>query len=357
MLLFPPLAGEAARFWPAANHHVLWGWKRDEGPLSRAVYFSGQLQLQPSGLALTNPVFFYKHRCARAAAARLAGLLSRARQHEDLVGPVRLAVRPAVDGLAVLRFAFGSPGPEDRDRIHRLQLRRPRLSLGEPAAVADAGRPRLAGLFPVDLYAGSGMSYEAGIPTLCDMHDAFGVDDHEHSGFTFGDRDPLPSRLAVDLTGTLRSFCAVHVAALWADPSPAQQTVAELCRAGAIRQVLSDNVDNLLAKVGVPFRRTRGSGVFNERFAYQPSASTLLVVGVAADRRQIIRQARGRRCRVVVVDPCLRVSPRVQHLNYLRRGDTFHRTTADNFFAAVRERLGIPLPATASSSSRSEAAS
>src|SRR5438045_865783 len=35
----------ARAFWPRANRHVLWGWKRDAGDASRLVYFSGDLTL------------------------------------------------------------------------------------------------------------------------------------------------------------------------------------------------------------------------------------------------------------------------------------------------------------------------
>jgi hypothetical protein len=63
------------------------------------------------------------------------------------------------------------------------------------------------------------------------------------------------------------------------------------------------------------------------------------VVGVAADRREIVRQARARRMRIVVVNPCSRVSPRVQHLNYVRPHDAFYRVTADEFFAALLPRV------------------
>jgi DNA-binding NarL/FixJ family response regulator len=88
----------------------------------------------------------------------------------------------------------------------------------------------------------------------------------------------------------------------------------------------------MLCKVDVPFTRTRGSGVFNEKFPVEFRTGTLLVVGIAADRRQIIAQARQKRMNVIVVDPCMKVSHGVQHLNYLRATDRFYRCTADTFF-------------------------
>ena len=191
------------------------------------------------------------------------------------------------------------------------------------------------------------MSYEAGLPTLCDMHDAFCLDDHEGDRFTVGRSDKLPSWLGEDPEAAVRGFCDLHLRALSAVPTYAQQVIADLHRHGGISTVMSDNVDNLLCKVDVPFVRTRGSGVFNERFPAEFATRTLVVVGVAADRRQIVRQGRARRMRVVVVNPCSRVSPRVQHLNYLRPGDLFYRTTAEEFFTALGEEAREPIAAAA----------
>ena len=138
--------------------------------------------------------------------------------------------------------------------------------------------------------------------------------------------------LSEDPAHTIRNFCKLAVLALSAKPSRAQRTIAKLVRAGEIKQVLSDNVDNMLTKVGVPFHRTRGSGVFNEKFPVKFQTNTLLVVGVAADRRQIISQARKAGLKIIVVDPCGKVSHGVQHLNYMKKEDLFYRWTADKFF-------------------------
>src|SRR5207344_692692 len=143
----------------------------------------------------------------------------------------------------------GAPTAADRDRIRRLQLRRPRpgiraAELPEPLPLTDLGR-----WLPFDLYAGSGVSYEAGLPTLCDMHDAFCLDDHAGERFTFGAADQLPAWLATDANAAFRRFCRLHVDALAAQPTTAQRTMADLFRRGLIGTVMSDNVDNLLCKV------------------------------------------------------------------------------------------------------------
>lgn len=236
-------------------------------------------------------------------------------------------------GSGIVSFAFGHPSDEDADRVSRLLQRRPRRKWvhGEmPVAITDVREAFR--LFPVDAYVGSGLSYECGLPTLCQVHDAFCLDDHQAGSFTFGSADRLPDWLAADPEATILSFCNLGVMAVSAEPSRAQQTISDLFKSGSIRQVLSDNVDNMLCKVDVPFTRTRGSGVFNEKFPVEFRTGTLLVVGIAADRRQIIAQARQKRMNVIVVDPCMKVSHGVQHLNYLRATDRFYRCTADTFF-------------------------
>jgi hypothetical protein len=164
------------------------------------------------------------------------------------------------------------------------------------------------------------------------MHDFFCLDDRLNNSFTFGVADQLPLWLAKDPEKTISNFCSLHTKALTAKPSTAQNIIAEMWRRGHIKQIFSDNVDNMLAKVKVPFERTRGSGVFNERHPTEFKTKTLLVVGVAADRREIIKQARSRRMNVIVVDPCGRVSHGVQHHNFIKAKDHFVRLTANDYF-------------------------
>jgi NAD-dependent SIR2 family protein deacetylase len=220
----------------------------------------------------------------------------------------------------------------DLDKVKRLKLRRPRRRIIQPDFPPPVRTRPDESLFPADVYVGSGLSYEAGLPTLCDMHDAFAVDCEESNGFMTGARDWLPHALAEDVVGRLRSFCRVHSQAVVAEPTAAMQTIAELANAGLVRRIFTDNVDNLLSKVNVPFERVRGSGVFNERYEARFASPSLLVIGVAADRRQIIRQARQRDMRIVVVNPCRKVSPNVTHLDYLTRQDVFYKTEAKSFF-------------------------
>ena len=337
--LIPLLDPSNQSFWAKANTNVLWGWKRDNGRHSRMVYYSAKIIQTPEGIAATNHFFFYKHRTFESDAEYLYEQLDKScNELTNLIDDCHLSFASTkYKGFSVIKFTVGKPADGDHDRVRRLQMRKPRKNLGNndypiPNAVPQDTIP----LLPFDLYLGSGVSYEAGLPTLCHIHDYFCLDDRENNGFTFGKRDFLPQWLLKKPAKTFKNFCHLHAESLRASPTPAQKIVKEFFDAGLVNTVFSDNVDNMLCKVDVPFIRTRGSGVFNERFPAKFNAKTLVVVGVAADRRQIVQQARGKSLKIVVINPCHAVSPQVQHLNYIKKRDLFLKLTAHDFFTELK---------------------
>lgn len=339
LIVGPPLNSSNQAFWTQANTHVLWGWKRDNGKHSRIVYYSARIMQTPEGIAATNHFFFYKHRTTNADAEHLYKQLKNGRSRiSDLIDECQLSYSPtAYPGYSVIRFTVGNPTDADRDRVRRLQLRKQRKTLGNNGhPIPNANPSDTYPLQPFDLYLGSGVSYEAGLPTLCTVHDYFCLDDHKNNGFTYGRRDFLPQWFMEQPAEAFRNFSQLHVKSLTAAPTPAQKIIKEMYEAGQVKTVFSDNVDNMLCKVDVPFVRTRGSGVFNERFPAKFTAKALVVVGVAADRRQIIQQARGKGIKIVVVNPCHAVSPQVQHLNYIKQRDLFLKMTAHEFFTELK---------------------
>jgi len=166
------------------------------------------------------------------------------------------------------------------------------------------------------------------------VHETFGVDRLGDSDFTFGEEDPIPRQLSESVEATFKGFIHFHRLAAAATPSSSHEYLASLFRGGLVRRILTDNVDNLFCKLGVPFTRTRGVGIFNDRFpvTFDQSEKTLLVIGVAADRRGIIHQARKQGLDIIVVNPHEPVSPRSQNLSYMRAADTWYRATARDFF-------------------------
>ena len=343
--LAPPLDSCNQSFWPQANTDILWGWKRDNDLHSRIVYFSAKMIHTPKGIAAITPFFFYKHRTTKTDAEYIFDQLQYScSQLSELIGDCQLSISPTqYPDYSVIEFTVGTPANGDQDRVRRLQLRKPRKSLGNGQhPVPNAVPQDTISLLPFDLYLGSGVSYEAGLPTLCQVHDYFCLDDRKNSGFTFGRKDLLPLWLMERPGETFRNFCCLHVQSLMASPTPAQKIVKKLHQTGLVKTIFSDNVDNMLCKVDVPFIRTRGSGVFNERFPAKFTAKTLVVVGVAADRRQIIQQARGKGMKVVIVNPCRAVSPHVQHLNYIKKRDLFLKLTAHEYFTELSSFSLLP---------------
>lgn len=333
--LIGPLQKDQECYWAAANKEVVWGWKRDVGKQNRLVYFSGTLTCDTGYVRLARYFFFFRTKIAGDPDSLITDITRARKRFADRWDPTDLSIQRGRE-LTTIEFRFGWPTTIDRDRVQRLKLRRPRIRIMAPKFPPVAFSIPPDALWPADLYVGSGVSYEAGLPTLCDMHEIFCVDNEAQDGFTVGTTDPLPRRLSDEGPGRLVDFCKVHTMALCAEPTMAMRIIAGLAAAGHVRRIFTDNVDNLLCKTGVPCERVRGSGVFNERHEVTFASPRLIVVGVAADRRQIIRQARAAGLDVIVVNPCKKVSPNVTHLEYLRPDDLFFKWEARQFFTAAR---------------------
>lgn len=339
------LTAEARSFMNAAERTIRWGWKRDSGRLSRTVFYTATLREDGDCIRVSNQYFHYRQRGHRDVIRCIHESFTNAvPAAAELLGNPQIRLSDHPDRWSTLQVEFGQPGKDDTCLLARLARRRPRRRIEPVPRLRESRWTSLLELLPADLYLGSGVSYEAGLPTLCEMHQAFSVDDSERPAFAFGDRDVLPARLAEDPLEVIRAFCAVHVNALSARPTPAMRSIAALYEEGLVRRIFTDNVDNILAKVGVPFERVRGTGVLNERHPVTFSGKSLIVVGVAADRRDIISQARRARRKIAVVNPCVEVAPNVRHMTYLRPGDVFFKTTADDFFRRLRVACGRENP-------------
>jgi len=334
-----PLQKEQEGHWPAANKEVTWGWKRDIGIQSRSVYFSGGLARDAGSVVLDRYFFHFRTKIAGNPNSLITDVELARQCFAARRDPTDLKIQRERE-LTTVELSFGWPTEIDLDRVQRLKLRRPRKRIVTPKFPPPVETIRADTLWPADLYVGSGLSYEAGLPTLCDMHDIFNVDNEAQDGFTVGTTDPLPRHLAEEGPERLVKFCKVHTMALSAEPTLAMRAIANMAAAGQIRRIFTDNVDNMLCKTGVAYERVRGSGVFNERHDVAFASPRLIVVGVAADRRQIIRQCRAAGLHVIVVNPCKKVSPNVTHLDYLRFKDVFFKLEAQQFFGEVLTQNG-----------------
>lgn len=317
-----------------ANRHVLWGWKRDSGARQRVIAFGASLGSINSG-RIDLEDWFLSYR-SRAAEHELLP------SFESLCAPeVRREIglpfmrRCPRTGLAILELSGGPGLSRNASLVERLRRRRPRLSIPRGTHPQPTrSRVRLDTLAPIAAYVGSGLSYESGLPTLASIHETFGVDHIGDLDFTFGADDAIPGRLATSVERTFVSFIRFHILAAQAVPSESHKAIATLFKNRLVTRILTDNVDNLFSKLDVPFTRTRGVGIFNDpcHVSFDRGEKTLLVIGVAADRRSIVRQARKQGLSVVVVNPEHRVSPKSQSLSYLRARDQWFRMPASTFF-------------------------
>src|SRR5205085_1715665 len=83
--------------------------------------------------------------------------------------------------------------------LHRLAARQPDETPPTPPRLPSSPvfDLRALGITGCDLLAGSGLSYEAGLPMLKEIHDLFWVDDG-YEAFCLGGRDQFPGLLRAD---------------------------------------------------------------------------------------------------------------------------------------------------------------
>ncbi len=329
---------------------IIWGWKRDwdQPGLHRLVYFGGRHVLDDTGTWIENPFLFYAHWGDAAALAPVIAQLEGAAHLGPFAATTDFEVVPLAEGQTLVRIISGRPTPEDLDRLARLAARQP-----DPTAPTPPHLPssttfdlRAYGITGCDLLAGSGLSYEAGLPMLKEIHDLFWVDDG-YEAFCLGGRDQLPRLLREDLEGMFRRFADWHVQAARVQPSAAHRCLGQLRRGGFLHHVFTDNIDKLFDLTGLPdYTQVRGSGVVNEFHPVQfhPDSNALLIVGVSADRRGIIRQARERGLRLVVVNPYIAVSPGAKNLDYLRPGDLYYHLDAGKALTQIAAATLEALP-------------
>lgn len=344
------------------SHDFIWGWKRDseDGSRSRTVYLRGQLQLH-EGCPHIVEIYFYLRTCVpEPEAERIRHLF------DHLNGMSIAGHNVTVSGTDLCATVeIGEPSDHDKMLLGRLQARsrdmivpcgvklmrgrlEPDAKLHHLSMLDSADVATYLSCFPCDLYVGSGLSYEAGVPLLAALHEAFGVDNRRTGQFLFGLDDPLPEKLLSNPEGSIQNLLQVELAYLQREPSTSHRLIAQLQKAGLVQHVFTDNVDDFFERAGVDSVRTRGHGLFNERFDlevlpyYRELVHTdmpLLVVGVSADRRQIIEHMRQVGRRIVIVNPIWEVSPQSRNMDYLKDGDLLVRAEFRQTHNAIRDLL------------------
>ncbi|OGY18998.1 MAG: hypothetical protein A2786_00990 [Candidatus Chisholmbacteria bacterium RIFCSPHIGHO2_01_FULL_52_32] len=327
---------------------VLWGWKRDKVvgrvryPESRTVYFSADFGLRNDELFIRRAYFFLESRAIRDQISALHDQVGGSRN----LGGYPMKVRSFGDlrhpGYRRLRIEIGRSTGYDLRTVARRLLGKPRLKIDPPKLVSESHDYDLRCLTPFAVYCGSGLSAESGLPFLGAIHEVFSVDDPKRGELIFGDRDPLPGKLVRDVGSAFREFGDFTTQAIKARPSDSHRVLADLYRRGAVVQILTDNVDDILMKVGIPYTQTRLS-IFPDRFpvTFGSKVRSLLVIGVSVDRREVVKQARRKGLSIVAINPVFGVAPHSRNMDYLQKGDIFFRGKAGEILPKIIAASGF----------------
>lgn len=326
---------------------VEWGWKRDEikngvrAPNSRTVYFSADLGEAEGEVNIERAFFFLDSRAKKEEIQMLVEQIGKSRMIAGYQLKI-LSWDARHEGYARLRLTIGRPTGYDLKTIKRRLKGKPRLSIPAPRLVPDHGNYNLSSFAPFALCAGSGLSAESGLPLLGSIHNLFEVDNMETGELVFGVADTLPGRIVNKPAKLFKSFCKFTIDAVKAEPSGSHLLIADLHRKGIIRQIFTDNMDDILEKTNLPYTRTRLS-IFPDRFPaeFDPGVKSLLVVGVAVDRRDVIKQARAAGLKIIAVNPIMGVAPHSRNMDYLRRGDILFRQKAEDALPKIIKASGF----------------
>ena len=328
---------------------VLWGWKRDKVidrvryPESRTVYFSADLDLNDEGILFIKRAFFFLD--TRAKTNEIEYLKNKVGKGKK-IGPYDTKQtswqESRYPGFSRLRLEAGRATEYDKKTITRRLKGKPRLSIDPPRLVTETQDYDISKYAPFALCAGSGLSAESGLPLLGEIHNIFEVDNVETEKLIFGAEDGLPERIVDDAKGEFKKFCQFTIDAIKAKPSKTHNALARLYKKGIIRQIFTDNMDDLLRKINIPYTQTRLS-IFPDRYPvkFDPEIKTLLVLGVAVDRRDVIKQARYKGLKIVAVNPVFGVAPHSRNMDYLRKGDIFFREEASQALPKIISASGF----------------
>ncbi len=318
---------------------VLWGWKRDKilngvrHPESRTVYFSADLKVDCNQIRIDRAFFFLETRAKKDEILKLYGQVdNNASSWND----------KDYEGYARLRIIIGEPTDYDIRSVNRRLKGKPRISIYPPKLVPESHEYDLSDLAPMTLCVGSGLSAESGLPLLGAIHNLFEVDNMVTGELIFGAADTLPKRIDTNQDQEFQNFCQFTIDALKAEPSDSHKLLADLYKAGIVRQVFTDNMDDILAKVNVPYVRTR-QGIFPDRYPvkFDSKVKSLLVIGVAVDRRDVIKQARAAGLKIIAINPVFGVAPHSRNMDYLSRGDIFYRQTTSEALPKIIQASGF----------------
>lgn len=327
---------------------VLWGWKRDRVfekvryPESRTVYFSADFGLENNSLFIKRAYFFLDTRAKKKEIAVLKKSVGKRKE----IGGYEISLssweEKKCPGYWRFRIEIGLQTDYDKATVARRLKGKPRMSIDLPKLVPECKGYDISKFAPFVVNVGSGLSSESGLPLLGEIHNLFEVDDRESGMLTFGADDSLPKRITTNPAAEFNNFCQFSVDAIKAKPSASHFLIKDLFDKGLIKQIFTDNMDDLLEKTGLPYTESRLS-IFPDRYPakFDKRTKSLLVIGVAVDRRDIIKQARKAGLKIIAINPVFGVAPHSRNMDYFRRGDIFFREKAKEVLPKIISASGF----------------
>ena len=331
-----------------------WCWKRDgekDGqPYNRIVFYRPNFDYddEEQEVVLRDVEFYYRHEGPTDVIQALAQPLIDNPEIKNL--GVIFSVEETAPGVAKLTITKGALSLRAHNVIADWSQERPKDVIPQghfPEPTQDHAGFLKADYDNIIVYAGSGVSYESGLPTLAAIHEYFHVDSMEDGTFTFGEDDNLPTVLADDPMAFFEEGFKFYMDSANAQPSAFHQSVAHSLQspASTASAVLTDNLDRVFEKTGITPERVRTVLTHDRGIDFRSleglentptfEKSALLVAGIAADRRGIIKAAREQGMDIIVVNPFEEVSPHAQNMSYIKPEDTWFRQTAGEFTADV----------------------
>ena len=227
---------------------------------------------------------------------------------------------------------------------------RPILPEGNPTHVEpEAIAPHL----PAQVELGCGPSTEAGVPHLSNLHRIYSVSKSDFS-FVFTAEDDALLNLFVDPEAAYRKMTDIYRACVASEPTYFYRALKELWdKRYFVGPVITNNFDCLCADVGLPemsLRRYDTEAYFPSyrdpkggEIDFDPSARSLLVIGVHADRRLAQMCARKQGMKVIYLDPERYFAPDGSQISYPveapQDGDLFVRMTAGEAMPRIYKAL------------------
>jgi hypothetical protein len=211
-----------------------------------------------------------------------------------------------------------------------------------PGIPTYAGPEKILEHLPAQVELGCGPSTEAGVPHLSNLHRIYSVSKPDFS-FVFRAGDDHVLGVLAHPEESYRRMTEIYRACIVAEPTAFYHALRELWDRGSfVGPVITNNFDCLCADMGLPemsLRRYDTEAYFplyrdqqQQEIEFDPSARSLLVIGVHADRRLAQLRARQRGLKIIFIDPERYLAPDGSAISYPveapQNDDLFIRMTA-----------------------------